>query len=211
MNDIVAVGLRKGWGDTPCYLVSAEKLRRAFLSEAFLRADPRPILEVAYGGKQSPMGHVPTATGYVLFDFSDLTILSYQSAISFTSVPRSVFARMVEEDPASAAVVARLITHRENMGDDLGRHAVGPFNGTDCAAIAEPLSVYETFSTFFFRVPGWTIETGVLSADACREILARIEERVPLRDPEREAWESRIKAAEAAQAAIARLLSAEAV
>lgn len=197
MFDTVAVGIRKESGEASSFVVDVEGFQRSFLTEAFFDGNHRDFLRYLSGFPQNTEGHVPIGAGYVLFDFVDLTIVSYQTAASFHSIPRSVLADMFEEDPRSAAALARTITHRENTADGIGRRAVDPYDGSERSELSGYSNVHERFSTFFFDIPGWRTHWGVLSPEACSGVFKQIEARIRLSDVEQAAWERLISGAEA--------------
>lgn len=199
MFDTVAVGIRVEPGRASSFVADIKGFQRSFLTEAFFDGDHRDFLRHLSGFPHSPGGHVPIGAGYILFDFVDLTIVSYQAAVSLHSIPRSVLADMFEQDPASAAAVARAITHRENTADGLGRRAVGPYGGSERSELSGYSNVHERFSTFFFDIPGWRTHWGVLSPEACSGVFKQIEARIRLSDAERAAWERLVSGAEAAR------------
>jgi len=199
MFDKVAVGIREETGRTSCFVAAVKEFQRSFLTQAFFDGDHRDFLRRLSGLPHNPEGHAPIGAGYILFDFVDRAIVSYQAAVSFHSIPRSVLADMFEQDPMSAAAVARTITHRENTADGLGRRAVGPYGGSERSELSGYSNVHERFSTFFFDIPGWRTHWGVLSPEACSGVFKQIEARIRLSDAEQAAWERLLSGAEAAR------------
>jgi hypothetical protein len=197
VEEVVTVGIRKMSGELGSFIVPSDGLQDAFLTEAFFEGDHSGFFAVVESGERHPVGHVPERQGYVLFDFSDQTVASYQTAASLTFIGRYGIEDLFDKRPRDASAVARSFTHRECMGDGNGKQSVGPFDGSEREKICGYSNVHERFSTYFFEIPGWRIEQGILSPIACRATFKALDGKVMLSADERFAWESRISAAEA--------------
>ncbi|NTF17876.1 hypothetical protein G6L37_05635 [Agrobacterium rubi] len=197
MLDMVSVGIRKKSEEASSHLLSVEGFQRSFLTHDFFEGDRQAFVSHVISHVSNPGGHVPTSTGYVLFDFTDLTIVSYQTAASVDSVPRRVLADICKDSPVDAAALIRSITHRDNSADGIGKRPIGPFDGSEMTRLCRYADVHERFSTFYFEIPGWRAHWGILSPDACRSTFAQLDARLSLTPDERTAWQRRIERASA--------------
>jgi hypothetical protein len=139
-------------------------------------------------GKVSPQGHVPVGLGYVLLDFNGKKIVSYQTAASFESLPRSLLKDIYDSSQEDGAAVARAITHRECMAGGRGKLAVGPFDGSERERICGYANVHERFSTYDFAIPGWKVEQAVLTPEAMRATFDALDGESILSEAERAEW-----------------------
>ncbi|MNU33121.1 hypothetical protein D3C71_216790 [compost metagenome] len=195
-EEVVAVGIREYSGELSCFIVPADGLHRAFLTAAFFGGDHAGFRSFLAAGTPSPKGHVPVGRGYVLLDFHDQRIVSFQTAASFDSLPRLVLEDIYESSHEDGAAVASAITHRDCMGDGRGKVAVGPFDGSEREAICGYANVHERFSTYYFEIPGWTLHQGILSPDAMRSAFNALDGDSILSEEERDEWTRGIASSE---------------
>lgn len=191
MHDAVAVAIREEPGNVSCHLVDRREFQRTFLTAEFFDGIHEGFLGSIRRSGNAAAPNVPTTVGYVLFDFTDKTIVSWQTAASVDSVPRSRLADIYEENAMNGAAIARAITHRNNMGE--GDRPAGPFNGDERDEICGYTNIHERFSTYHFTIPGWTCHVGLLTAQSCEEAFLKIESRIDLSDQERSAWVAQIQ------------------
>lgn len=195
-EEVVAVGIREYSGELSCYIVPAGGLQRAFLTATFFGGDHAGFRSFLAVGASSPIGHVPVGRGYVLLDFHDQRIVSFQTAASFDSLPRQVLEDIYESSREDGAAIASAITHRDCMGDGRGKVAVGPFDGSEREIICGYANVHERFSTYYFQIPGWKLHQEVVSPDAMRSAFKALDGDSILSAEERGEWTRGIAACE---------------
>jgi hypothetical protein len=196
VEEVVAVGVREFSGELSCFIVPSDGLQRAFLTAAFFGGDHAGFRSFLAVGTPSSKGHVPVGKGYVLLDFHDQRIVSFQTAASFDSLPRLVLEDIYESSHEDGVAVASAITHRHCMGDGRGKVAVAPFDGREREAICGYANVHERFSTYYFEIPGWKLHQEVLSPDAMRSAFNALDGDSILSDEERGEWTRGIAACE---------------